>query len=256
MTQAGENRFQEFFGDDRYVGLKNHLYNYLLRKKAVKKAMKGENQLKVLEVGSGLSPVTDTGSHVIYSDLSLLALKTLKLNHGGGGHVVADAVNLPFRTGTFSHVVSSEVLEHLPDDRAAIAEMARVMNPSGRLVITFPQGRHYFACDDRFVKHHRRYDLEEMLKLLDNAGIKPVSIRKILGPLEKVAMCLAVAIFSISRKGRSDGCGPAAPLPPTGFAATLFKWCNRAFAHLSRLDAFIAPRSLATVILIKAVHKD
>jgi len=256
MTPAEENRFQEFFGDDWYAGLKNHLYNYLLRRKAVVRAMKGEKQLKVLEVGTGLSPVTDAGCHVIYSDLSLLALRTLKLSHGEGGHVVADAVNLPFRTGIFSHVVASEVLEHLPDDQAAITEMVRVMNPLGCLVITFPQGRHYFACDDRFVKHYRRYDLGEMVNLLENAGMRPTLVRKVLGPLEKVTMCLAVACFSILRKWRSAGHSPTGSPAPSGFTATIFKWCNRAFAHLAWLDAFIAPRFLSTVILIKAVRKE
>jgi len=256
MTQSEENRFQEFFGDDRYVGLKNHLYNYLLRRKAVGKAMKGEKQLRVLEVGSGLSPVTDAGRHVIYSDLSFLALSTLKLSHGGGGHVVANAENLPFQTGTFSHVVSSEVLEHLPDDQVAITEMVRVMNSSGCLVITFPHGRYYFAWDDRFVKHYRRYDLGDMLDLLENAGLRPILVRKVLGPLEKVTMCIAVAFFSILQKWRSTGYSPAGTPVPPGFTTILFKWCNRAFTHLAWLDAFIAPRPLSTVLLIKAVRKE
>jgi ubiquinone/menaquinone biosynthesis C-methylase UbiE len=259
MTRSEDNRFQEFFGDDRYVGLKNHLYNYLLRRKAVGKALQGEKQFRVLEVGSGLSPVTDTGRQVIYSDLSLLALRTLKLSHGGGGHVVANAESLPFRTGTFSQVVASEVLEHLPDDQMAITEMVRVMSPLGCLVITFPQGRRYFASDDRFVRHYRRYDLGDMLALLENAGLRPILIRKVLGPLEKVTMCIAVAFFSILQKRRSTGHNARGTPTPPGFATILykwlFKWCNRAFTHVARLDAFIAPRFLSMVMLIKAVRK-
>jgi len=85
MTQSEKNRFQEFFGDARYVGLKNHLYNYLLRKKAVGKALQGEKRLRVLEVGSGLSPVTDAGRQVVYSDLSFLAMRTLKRATVGEG---------------------------------------------------------------------------------------------------------------------------------------------------------------------------
>ena len=255
MTQLEGNRFQEFFGDSRYVGLKNYLYNYLLRTKAGGMALEGEIQLRVVDVGSGLSPVTDAGRQVIYSDLSFFALRTLKLSHGGGGHVVANAESLPFRTGVFSHVVASEVLEHLPDDQTAITEMVRVMDPSGCLVITFPQGRHYFASDDRFVKHYRRYDLGDMLTLLDNAGLRPILVCKVLGPLEKVTMCIAVAFFAILQKRRSTGHNSGGTPAARGFAAILFKWCNRAFAHLARLDAFIAPRFLSTVMLIKAVRK-
>jgi SAM-dependent methyltransferase len=257
MTSAGDNRFQDFFGDTGYASLKNHLYNYLLRRRAVKKAMNGEHPSWLLEVGSGLSPVTDADLHVIYSDLSFLALKTLRRDHGGGGHVVADAMNLPFRTGAFSHVVSSEVLEHLPDDRAAITEMARVMESSGCVVITFPHGRYYFALDDRFVNHYRRYSLDEMLDNLKKAGLRPILIRKILGPLEKVTMCIAVAFFLILQKWRSTGYNSQADTSvPPGFTTILFKWCNRAFAHLAWLDAFVVPRPLSTVLLIKAIRKE
>lgn len=256
MTLSGGNRFQEFFGDDLYVGLKNHLYNYILRKKAVRRALRGERQEIVLEVGSGLSPVTDADVNVFYSDLSFLAMNTLRLGHGGAGHVVADAMNLPFKTGAFSHVIASEVLEHLPDDRRAIREMNRVMGSSGSLVMTFPHGQYYFACDDRFVKHYRRYGLDEMVDRLEKAGLKPVSVRKVLGPLEKVTMCCAVVCFSILRKWKSTGCSTAGSPPLRSVTATLFKWGNRAFAYAAWLDAFIVPRCLSTVLLIKAVKKE
>lgn len=255
MKAVEGNPFQEFFGDDRYVGLKNYLYNYLLRRRAVAAALGGEKQTRVLEVGSGLSPVTDASRQVIYSDLSALALRNLRSNHGGGGHVAADAEKLPFRTGAFSHVIASEVLEHLPDDKKAIREMVRVMEPSGCLVITFPQGRRYFAWDDRFVGHYRRYDLGEMLGLLDDVGLTAVLVAKVLGPLEKFTMCLGVALFSILPKRSSATSGPARNGVSSRIGRIIFKWCNRAFLHLARFDACILPPFLATVVLIKAVRK-
>jgi ubiquinone/menaquinone biosynthesis C-methylase UbiE len=44
-------------------------------------------------------------------------------------YVVADAMNLPFEDHSFSHVISSEVLEHLKDDEKALMEIARVIKP-------------------------------------------------------------------------------------------------------------------------------
>jgi SAM-dependent methyltransferase len=52
--------------------------------------------------------------------------------------VVALANALPFKDGAFQHVLCSEVLEHLEDDRGAAAEIARVLTPEGRAVITVP----------------------------------------------------------------------------------------------------------------------
>ena len=256
MNPCHDKRFQDFFADDLYVSLKNHLYNYILRKRAVRKALRGEVRKMVLEVGSGLSPVTDADDSIFYSDISFPALKTLRLRYGGGGHVVADATDLPFKTRVFSQVIASEVLEHLPDDRRAIMEMTRVMKSSGSLVMTFPHGQYYFACDDRFVKHYRRYGLDEMVDRLEKAGLKPVSVRKILGPLDKVTMCLAVTCFSIFQKWRSTRSGPASLQASKGFTGTLFKWGNRAFAGIVWLDALITPRPLSTVLLIKATRKE
>jgi SAM-dependent methyltransferase len=49
-----------------------------------------------------------------------------------------DAVRLPFRDGTFDHVICSEVFEHIPDDTGAMGELARVLRPGGVLAATVP----------------------------------------------------------------------------------------------------------------------
>jgi SAM-dependent methyltransferase len=50
----------------------------------------------------------------------------------------ADATALPFESETFDAVICSETLEHIPNDRAVISEIARVLPPRGLLVITVP----------------------------------------------------------------------------------------------------------------------
>ena len=44
-----------------------------------------------------------------------------------GGEVNGDALRLPFPDATFDRIITSEVLEHLWDDRAAVAELVRVL---------------------------------------------------------------------------------------------------------------------------------
>lgn len=256
MTSAGDNRFQDFFEDDQYVALKNHLYNYLLRKRAVEKVMQHEEKGVVLEIGSGLSPVLTSWDRVVYSDLSFSALKTLRQAHAKGHCVVADGMNLPFRADVFSHAISSEVLEHLADDRKALQEIVRVIKPDSCLVVTFPHRRFYFSKDDRFVNHYRRYDLSEILSLLEEAGLRPVFVRKILGPLEKVTMLLVTTCLSMLQKKDGHGSTNKKETKPAGIIIGLFKWANRFYAVLARFDALIMPRALSAVLLIKALKKE
>ncbi len=54
------------------------------------------------------------------------------------GIVLAPAEALPFADGSFDVVFSHEVIEHVTDDTAAAAEMARVLAPGGRIVMFCP----------------------------------------------------------------------------------------------------------------------
>lgn len=53
--------------------------------------------------------------------------------------VVGDALALPYDDGTFDVVIASEILEHVPADDAAIAELVRVLRPGGTLAVSVPR---------------------------------------------------------------------------------------------------------------------
>lgn len=53
--------------------------------------------------------------------------------------VAGDALALPYADGTFDVVIASEILEHVPADEAAIAELVRVLKPGGKLAVTVPR---------------------------------------------------------------------------------------------------------------------
>ncbi len=248
MTTGNENRFQDFFEEDKYVVLKNHLYNYQLRKRAIENALAREPFERILEVGSGISPVMTQTDRIVYSEISFLACKTLKRLHGKGSYVVADATQLPFSEGSFSHAVSSEVLEHVENDKGAIAELARVLKNKGRLLVTFPHRKAYYTNDDRYVKHFRRYEAEEMAQLLQQARLYPVSTRNILGPMEKLTMMAAVLCFEALLK--LGGAAPSANASSMiRWISPIFKCANAIYAKLLRIEAAIIPHRCAAVLL-------
>jgi SAM-dependent methyltransferase len=255
MTHSPHNRFEDFFTDDAYVALKNQLYNYLLRKRAINAYVQKQQDELILEVGSGLSPMVTDSHRVIYSDLSLAALQALRRGQTRGEFVVADAMHLPFRPGSFPQVICSEVLEHLPDDRAALRQITSVMKPGGSLIITFPHRLRYFAVDDRFVNHFRRYELSDMENRLREVGLHPVNVQKVLGPMEKLTMMAATAAVMLLKftGGKQHAAGGKTAERP--IAGTIFKWLNLLFCPFVWLDARLAPRFLSAVLLIRSVKE-
>ncbi len=92
-------------------------------------------------------------------------------------HVAAvqgDALHLPFADATFDRVIASEVLEHIPDDLTAMAELTRVLRPGGTMAVTVPRGLPEavnWALSDAYhevpgghVRIYRRAVLEDRLR--------------------------------------------------------------------------------------------
>lgn len=46
--------------------------------------------------------------------------------------------DLPFKDNQFDFVICTETLEHAPNTRRCLSELMRVLKPSGKLIITFP----------------------------------------------------------------------------------------------------------------------
>jgi SAM-dependent methyltransferase len=90
-----------------------------------------------------------------------------------------DALNLPFPDGEFDRVVAAEVLEHIPDDEAAIAELVRVLRPGGTIAVTVPRWlpeKICWALSDDYHEveggHVRIYRGDELVAKLENAGLR------------------------------------------------------------------------------------
>ena len=258
MKHENEKRFEDFFVDDTYVAVKNHLYNYQLRRRAINGRLAGTEAGMILEVGSGLSPIVTGRDEIIYSELSFRALQTLKrLNDKRGHYVVADGTRLPLRDGAVARVVCSEVLEHVEHDEVAIGEIGRVLTGDGVAYITVPHRQMYFASDDAFVGHFRRYEVADMESKLNEGGLRLVRIQKVLGPLEKVTMWSVVMLFSIIVRvtGRKEG-GASSSSSCITVLGPFINWGNICYTVLAGIDAWFWPRPLSTVLLFEAVRSE
>jgi SAM-dependent methyltransferase len=88
------------------------------------------------------------------------------------GHEVlaAGLPALPFADGTFAACTCLDVLEHLPDDAAALTELARVTRPSGALLVTVPAYEALWSAHDDANEHLRRYRAGTLKPLAQRAG--------------------------------------------------------------------------------------
>jgi SAM-dependent methyltransferase len=77
----------------------------------------------------------------------------------------------------FDAVVCAEVLEHLDDDAAALAELARVLRPEGLLIVTVPANPFRYDWTDRWAGHRRRYDARDLGALIAATGFDDVDVR-------------------------------------------------------------------------------
>jgi SAM-dependent methyltransferase len=98
----------------------------------------------------------------------------------------ADITAMPFADGSFELIICSHVLEHVPDDAAAFAELYRILAPGGRALLLTPFAldgrgtdeapalRDAAEQDRRFGQwdHVRIYDREDFLARMRRAGFQ------------------------------------------------------------------------------------
>jgi SAM-dependent methyltransferase len=120
-----------------------------------------------LEIGSGLRPRLPL-DRAVFVDLSRTACT--KLARAGARTVCASIARLPFARASVGAIQAYEVLEHLDDDAVAVGELARVLAPGGRLVVSTPLHGDRWHAFDRIVGHARRYEPAALVALMESHG--------------------------------------------------------------------------------------
>jgi SAM-dependent methyltransferase len=128
------------------------------------------------------------GAHVVALDrddvelkdaAAILAAVCEQEGDGGlGAAVLGDALALPFPDGAFDRIIAAEILEHIPADGGALAELARVLRPGGTLAVTVPRWlpeRICWALSDEYHAneggHIRIYRSRELAAKLRRTGL-------------------------------------------------------------------------------------
>ena len=137
---------------------------------------------------------------------------------------VADLTSLPFRAGTFDAAIHMVTLEHLREPGLALAEIARVLAPGGRLLLAAPhEWEVHQAPHDYF-----RYTRFGLQYLLEKAGLEPIEMRAVGGYFRLLARRLLNGLQFFTGGLRWLGFIPAAILlVPPALVLPLFDALDR-----------------------------
>jgi ubiquinone/menaquinone biosynthesis C-methylase UbiE len=137
------------------LSLHIHLGDRLLRERRFD--LRGAKN--ILDVGSGAGQIAkhllkyaDRDAAITCCDLSpeMLHRARTRLKSSLPHHVAADLSRLPFADGAFDCVTCGYVLEHLPDARTGLAELSRVMQRGGRMLLLTTEDNFSGAWTSRF----------------------------------------------------------------------------------------------------------
>ena len=156
----------------------------------------------ILDVGCGANLAYDFaiarhGKQVFGIDFTMTFLRLAPIDRPAIFLTQADALKLPFRDSTLGAVICSETVEHISDDSAAIAEIARVLRPNGLLFLTAPN----LWNADRLIRIARTRDFTVELMEGHVREYSPRQLRRLVGSRFTIERCIPVGFGWTGRYG-------------------------------------------------------
>jgi len=146
---------------------------------------------RVLDIGCGSRPYESLVPSAEYVGLEL---DTPENRRAGKADVYYDGRALPFPERSFDAVISNEVLEHVFEPDAFVADIARVLKPGGRLLLTVP-----FVWDEHEQpRDYGRYSSFGLAALLGRHGFAVLRHRKTAANVKTLFQLLNAYLYKIT----------------------------------------------------------
>jgi SAM-dependent methyltransferase len=147
-------------------------------------------------------------------------------SRGCGEVKVGRLEELPWDAGAFDLITCLDVLEHIPNDRGALAELRRVSRPGGWLLLTVPAYQALWSLHDAANHHYRRYSRRSLRLVAVEAGWRLVRMTS----FNSILLPVAAAVRLAQRHRKPDSSyNPELNLGP--------KWLNSVLERPLRTEA-------------------
>jgi SAM-dependent methyltransferase len=222
---------------------------FLLRRARALRAIGRLAPGDLLEVGCGAGALLDELSHggwraigIDSSERARQVAQAIAAATGGKQRVLAAAE--PDWSARFDLICALEVLEHIEDDRRAMRQWADWLRPGGRLLISVPAHRRRWNAGDEWAGHYRRYDRNDLIEVVETAGLAVEHVECYGFPLGNLTERLGDPAYL--RKLRERAAAPTSKAAATAdsgverlTALRMFRWLDT-FAGRTGLRAALA----------------
>jgi len=146
------------------------------RRQILRQSIEKRKGLKILDIGCGTGETLTFMREYLPSpdlygiDSSPVAIKYAR-KRGHKKILKVDAKKLPYKNNTFDYILLLDVLEHIKDDTATLLEARRVLNKTGKVIITTPALPFIWSEHDSEQGHCRRYVRRRIRKIATKAKL-------------------------------------------------------------------------------------
>jgi SAM-dependent methyltransferase len=145
----------------------------------------------LLDVGCGTAPYRELFPVSAYVGLEI---DTAEARARGGSVVYYDGRTMPFGDGSMDSVFCSQVLEHVFEPEQFLAEIARVLRPGGRVLLTVP-----FVWDEHEQpRDFARYTTFGLKALLERSGFHLLAQKRLCADASVLAQLANAYLYKVT----------------------------------------------------------
>lgn len=169
---------------------------------------------QLLDAGAGQGRFKADFTHAQYTGVDL-TVGDMRWDYSNLD-AISDLTRLPFASDSFDAVICFQVLEHVPEPKAVIREIQRVLRPGGMLFLSAPQS----WCQHQKPYDYFRYTSFGLRHLFSEAGLETDEIRPMGGYFWFLSFQLQNINYWLFPRGMT---GRALTWPIRGFFALVFQ---------------------------------